>query len=129
MQTIINRVKTAICAAAVLAFVSCTPAQAGTTNANSLESMCATLSEISGIAMKANQTGTPLAKMIEATNKVESDNYKLRAVKLRAVMKTILLDAYSYPSFNTKSFQDKAVVDFSNKTYLACMKHGFGLMD
>ena len=122
MQTIINRVKTAICAATVLAFVSCTPAQADTNN--SLESMCATLSGISGIAMKANQTGTPLAKMIEATNKVESDNDKLRAA-----MKAILLDAYSYPSFNTKSFQDKAVVDFSNKTYLACMKHGFGLMD
>lgn len=74
--------------------------------------------------MKANQTGTPLVKMIEATNKVESDNDKLRAV-----MKAILLGAYSYPSFNTKSFQDKAVVDFSNKTYLSCMKHGFGLID
>ena len=124
MQTIINRVKTAICAAAVLAFVSCTPAQADTANTNSLESMCASISEAAGSAMKANQTGTPLAKMIEATNKVKSDNEKLRAV-----MKAILLDAYSYPSFNTKSFQDKAVVDFSNKTYLACMKHGFGLID
>lgn len=124
MQTIINRVKTAICSATVLAFVSCTPAQAETASANSLESMCATLSGISGIAMKANQTGTPLVKMMEAMNKVESDNDKLRAV-----IKAILLDAYSYPSFNTKSFQDKAVVEFSNKTYLACMKHGFGLMD
>ena len=124
MQTILNRVKTAICAATVLAFVSCTPAQADTGKANALESMCASLSEAAGAAMKANQTGTPLVKMIEATNKVESDNDKLRAV-----MKAILLDAYSYPSFNTKSFQDKAVVDFSNKTYLACMKHGFGLVD
>lgn len=120
----LNRVKTAICAAAVLAFVSCTPAQADTGNTNSLGSTCATLSRISGMAMKANQTGTPLVKMIEALNKVESGNDKLRAV-----IKDILLDAYSYPSFNTKSFQDKAVVDFSNKTYLACMKHGFGLND
>lgn len=124
MQTIINRVKTAICAATVLAFVSCTPARASTDNSTSLERMCATLSETAGAAMKGNQSGTSLAKMMEALNKVESDN-----TKLRDLMKAFLLDAYSYPRFNTKSFQDKAVVDFSNKKYLECMKHSFGLVE
>ena len=51
MQTNINRVKTAICAATVLAFVSCTPARASTDNSTSLERMCATLSETAGAAM------------------------------------------------------------------------------
>lgn len=69
---------------------------------------CNNVAEFAEVVQKANQERVAMSKLIGA---VQDDTSK-----------RIIVDAYNEPRFSGAEWQNKAIADFRDKWYLACIK-------
>ena len=70
---------------------------------------CSSLAELAQKIMEARQVGVPMAKVFQ----VVGDNQLYRA---------IVVAAYEQPAFMVEDIQQKAIRDFYDNWFLACIK-------
>lgn len=73
----------------------------------SQEDPCVVLSDLAEQIMENRQGGVPLSDMM----RISGDNEMIR---------TMVLEAYNQPRFNTSSYQLEAIQDFSDSIALIC---------
>jgi hypothetical protein len=76
---------------------------------------CEAMAQIATKVMTAHQERVPLSETLHAYDHIESPDFK-------AILKRIILDAYSGPRFATPKIQKDAVQDFSDRTLVSCLK-------
>jgi hypothetical protein len=76
---------------------------------------CETVSKIATSVMDNRQSGVPLSKMMEIVRAVEK-------TPVGPIAKTMTIDAYEQPRFNTKDMQKRMIGDFADKYTLICEK-------
>ena len=77
--------------------------------------VCAPLAKIAEQIMTARQNQTPITTVMDVMTTVDDANEQ-------ALMRALVLAAYEEPAFSSDRYKAKAIVEFQNKTYLACAK-------
>lgn len=73
---------------------------------------CKELSKLSGRVMMARQNGVPVATLMNAP--IDKD--------IRELFKSIILKAYETPRYDTIRMRQRAINDYHNIWYVACIK-------
>ena len=90
--------------AAVAVSLMMSPAVAATAEDN-----CATVGGFATTAMSARQNGVPLSTVLEITSG-------------SPLARTIVLEAYSGPKFNSEKNKTDSITEFGNMIMLTCLK-------
>ena len=72
---------------------------------------CKGFSELASKIMEARQVGVPMADLME------------RKVQLTEVRDGLVIEAYKLPRYTTEAAQQRAITDFGNDSYLACIRN------
>lgn len=111
----VNKGFSTMLVAAVMSSCSYAPAFAAPKEAS--KDICEMNAELAESMMNLYQLGVPLRKILEIGQSIEgaspSDLAAHRILTLRMA---------DTPVYNTKSYQDRAVADFSNKVLMDCYK-------
>ena len=87
------------------------------------ESHCKNAASLAESIMESRQRNNlTIVEEIDIINKVAKDRKDKVAVNTRNVMKSMAIDAYSEMPYMTEEYQQRAVKDFTNKYFLACMR-------
>ncbi len=65
--------------------------------------------------MEVRQGGLPLADVLEVYGKSEIE-------AVRSIGRTLAIEAYSRPRFNTYEYQRKAVAEFRDEVHVQCLR-------
>lgn len=93
------------------------------TNVHAIEEgddACTIFAKTAGVIMKARQAGVPMSNLLNAHAKIESSE------EIRQLMRTIVIDAYDSPRFQTKEYQFNAEMDYRNNIHVACLRETEG---
>lgn len=104
----------ALIAATMIA--SCSYAPAFATSADDM-GICEANAELAESMMKLYQAGVPLRKILEVGQSIEG-----ASPSDLAAHRNLALRMAATPVYNTRSYQERAVADFSNKVLMACYK-------
>lgn len=74
---------------------------------DSRDTECTMVSSLARSVMKSRQDGANMAEMMEGANEV---------------LRRLAVEAYSQPRYSSPEYIQKAIDDFSNDAYLACVK-------
>lgn len=76
---------------------------------------CTTIASTSASIMRGRQTGVAMSDLVAMTNQPQFKEVK-------KLLTAIIVEAYEESRFSSKSSQDRAVTEFSNKQMLTCMR-------
>jgi hypothetical protein len=76
---------------------------------------CDRMSNLSKQIMTNRQNGVSLNEMMSTLNSVNNS-------ALKTVTKTMVLDAYEHPRYNTATVKQRTIDEFANKYMLMCVK-------
>jgi hypothetical protein len=77
--------------------------------------LCDITSEVATVVMRNRQEGIPMATMMKITNEQGSSE----ATKKLNI--EIIVDAYKAARFDSAEYKEKAITEFANKYYSACL--------
>lgn len=75
---------------------------------------CKVIDDLSRSIMTNRQVGIPMVESMQLANNIEDE-------QMRGLVQAVVNDAYAEPRFNTEKNQEKAITDFRNKMYHACI--------
>ena len=84
------------------------------TKDDAIEEICGGTAGYAEAVMRSRQNGVKL------TDSINNINKNLKSSAIRDYYKAIAHEAYREPKWSTRENQENAVVEFSNKMYLAC---------
>ncbi len=73
------------------------------------QATCETISELAEVIMENRQHGVSMARAMGASEGSE-------------LVETIVIQAYEHPGYTTAEYQNRAVSEFTDEWYLACVK-------
>lgn len=77
--------------------------------------LCKQIDGAAETVMKARQQGVPIAEIYKSTEK--ADSY------VQGLFRMTAKEAYSKPRFSSEEYQQKAVDDFRNEMFMACLSY------
>lgn len=77
---------------------------------------CLWVSNLAESIMKSRQNEAPMAKVMGVFSGGDAPD------EIKKVMKDMVIDAYESPAFSSDANKAKAVAQFQNEMYLACVK-------
>jgi len=77
---------------------------------------CKRLESSAELVMRARQAGAPMSKIWKVAEDTHDDY-------LEAMYKMLAKNAYETPQYSTEPMQQRAVVDFQNTFFLACISN------
>lgn len=92
----------------VILAASCSRGQQPVAQAESKEEVCSVAQELARKTMEARQAGVSMSDML--------------ANKPTELLRRLTIAAYETPRYQSPEFVQRAIDDFSNDTYLACIK-------
>lgn len=110
-----NKVFSTLLVAAVMASCSYAPAFAATKESS--KGICEMNAELAESMMNLYQQGVPLRKILEIGQSIEG-----ASPSDLAAHRNLTLRMADTPVYSTKSYQERAVADFSNKVLMDCYK-------
>ena len=72
--------------------------------------------------MKARQNGLPMAESMRIANTSGNEFPPEFRLAFRAMFQVMVEGAYEEPRYNTPTVQQKAITEFGNTIYRACLK-------
>lgn len=75
---------------------------------------CKVIDDLSKSIMSNRQTGMAMVDSMQIANKIEDD-------QMKDLVQAIVNDAYAEPRYSVEENQEKAITDFRNKMYHACI--------
>lgn len=72
---------------------------------------CKSLEKLAGSVMSARQRGMAMSKMLEIVNEGESND----------LVNAMVMDAWDKPRYSTEKHQQRAVSDYKDAAFGACM--------
>jgi hypothetical protein len=97
----------------VVVLVGCSKSNS-TSDMASNTAFCQAMDDISATIMFNRQLGVPMAEMIKTADTSDDEQVK-------EAIQAIIKDAYLISRYEAKENQEKAITDFRNKVYLACI--------
>lgn len=79
---------------------------------------CMDISIIAGQIMTARQSGVEMSQLFDATDR------KTKSDALRAALKATIREAYKTRRYRSPEYQQRAVIDYKNAAYQACVELG-----
>ena len=114
-----NKLKLVAISAALSVAQVISPSAAATAGETDNGDFCAVVAEFARNAMIGRQNGAKLSDLINHLKNSDSEANSEAAFNMA---KEIAIQAFEQPRYTTKSVQQKAITDFENTYYLACLK-------
>ena len=87
-----------------------------TATVSSANPMCDVLKTYAEVTMSHRQIGTDISEVLKVVRKDAEEP------ALEQILTTIAIEAYKQPKFNTSSYQEEAIQEFSLEVYLTCLE-------
>ena len=97
----------------VVVLVGCSKSNS-TSDMTSNTAFCQAMDDISATIMFNRQLGVPMTEMIKTADTSDDEQVK-------EAIQAIIKDAYLTSRYEAKENQEKAITDFRNEVYLACI--------
>lgn len=88
--------------------------QAARTDSEKSE-LCRVVKELAEVTMDNRLSGVDVVESMRIANSASSDE--------RALVREIVIKAYSSPNYKTDEYKESAIKDFGTEYYLDCIKH------
>lgn len=75
---------------------------------------CRALSDLAEAIMKNRQAGVAMTRAMEVTDGIEIEY-------LRKLVRGFVIEAYKEPHYQTESYKQRAITNFSDVVYLECL--------
>ena len=85
------------------------------------EQYCRIILSLAETAIKAKQSGTSIKTALEISDGFFKGENPLN---INGILKSIVLDAYSQPSYSSAEYKKEQFNEFTAKHYLSCIKAG-----
>lgn len=82
--------------------------------------MCVSVSEFAKSIMERRQNGESITDIIGILDKARSEHSTPETIYNAA--NNIILKAFDKPLYSSDEYKQKAIIEFSNQTYISCMK-------
>ncbi|WP_292758311.1 hypothetical protein [Methylophaga sp. UBA2689] len=79
------------------------------------DALCNNINVFAGSAMAARQNGVTLAQAISTIKNQEDEDVK-------ELLRTITMDAYESPAYQSDEHKNREIVEFQNEWYMICLK-------